>query len=68
MHFCYLRLGAVSHVYYQFSRGVAREGGQSPPPPEIGRSVNPIQTRGAYYTPHTIASPTPRIKKAIYTS
>ena len=39
-------------------RGVARGGpggGQSPP--EFGRSVNPIQTRGTDYAPHTTASP-----------
>ena len=53
-------------------RGVAREGagrggGGEPPPPEFGRSVNPIQTRGADYAPHTTANH-PRIQKAIYTS
>ena len=39
-------------------RGVNRgrgQGGQSPP--EFGRSVNPIQTRGADYAPYTTASP-----------
>ena len=44
-------------------RGVNRgrgQGGQSPP--EFGRSVNPIQTRGADYAPHTTASP-PGFKK-----
>ena len=35
---------------------------------EFGRSVNPIQTRGADYAPHTTASPHLRIQKAIYTS
>ena len=41
-------------------RGVDRggaQGGQIPSPPEFGRSVNPIQTRGADYAPHTTASP-----------
>ena len=33
---------------------------------EFVRSVNPIQTRGADYAPHTNASPL--IQKAIYTS
>ena len=33
-----------------------------PPPTELGRSVNPIQTRGADYAPHTTASPI-RFKK-----
>ena len=47
------------------NRGVAR--GPEPPPPEFGRSVNPIQTRGADYVPHTTANHT-QIKKAIYTS
>ena len=32
--------------------------------PEFGRSVNPIQNRGADCAPHTTA----RIQKAIYTS
>ena len=36
-------------------------GGQSPPP-ELGRSVNPIQTRGTNYAPCITASP-PGIKK-----
>ena len=45
------------------SRGVARGGGGrgARAPPEFGRSVNPIQTRGTDYALHTI-------KKAIYTS
>ena len=39
-------------------RGVARGGAEGAlAPPEFGRSVNPIQTRGADYTPHTTASP-----------
>ena len=38
-------------------------------PLEFGRSVNPIQTRGADYAPHTTANPfPPRIQKTIYTS
>ena len=37
-------------------------------PPKFGRSVNPIQTRGADYALHTTASPPPQIHKAIYTS
>ena len=40
------------------SRGVARGGAEGAvAPPEFGRSVNPIQTRGADYAPHTTASP-----------
>ena len=42
-------------------RGVARGGpggGECESPPEFGRSVNPIQIRGADYAPHTAASPT----------
>ena len=39
-------------------RGVARGGAEGAlAPPEFGRSVNPIQTRGADYTPHTTTSP-----------
>ena len=39
-------------------------------PSEFGRSVNPIQTRGADFAPHTAACtpPPPSIQKAIYTS
>ena len=50
-------------------RGVARGGTRAPP--EFYKSVNPIQTWGAYYAPHTTASPPPptlQIQKAIYTS
>ena len=48
-------------------RGVAI--GEARGAPEFGRSVNPIQTRGADYAPHTTASPPPpRNQKAIYTS
>ena len=40
------------------NRGVARGGAEGAlAPPEFGRSVNPIQTRGADYTPYTTASP-----------
>ena len=42
------------------TRGVARGGPggpEPPPPPEFARSVNPIQTRGTDYAPHTTASP-----------
>ena len=40
------------------NRGVARGGAEGArAPPEFGRSVNPIQTRGADYAPHTTASP-----------
>ena len=50
------------------NRGVARGGaGGARAPPEFGRLVNPIQTRGADYAPHTTANH-PRIQKAIYTS
>ena len=31
--------------------------------PEFGRSVNPIQTSGADYAPHTTAIPSPGFKK-----
>ena len=46
------------------ARGVARGG--SVGGSQIGRSVNPIQTRGEIM-PHTLL-PAPRIQKAIYTS
>ena len=50
---------------YKEVRGVARggegaEGARAPP--EFGRSVNPIQIRGADYAPHTTSSP-PGFKK-----
>ena len=41
------------------SRGVARKKAREalpPPPPELVRSVNSIQTRVADYSPHTTAS------------
>ena len=43
-------------VYRGVVRGGAR-GARAPPPPEFGRSVNPIQTRGADYATKTTASP-----------
>ena len=43
------------------SSGVAR-GGARAPPPEFGRSVNPIQTREAEYAPYSTTSP-PGFKK-----
>ena len=46
-------------------RGVAR-GGQGGL--EFGRSMNPIQTRGADYAPHTMYCQPPRIQKGIYTT
>ena len=50
-------------VMCYYARGVARGGAEvAVAPPEFGRSVNPIQTRGADYTPHTTASP-PGFKK-----
>ena len=58
-------------LYLLISRGVTRGGWRGPwgqSPSKFGRSVNPIQTRGADYAPHTTASPPPRIQKAIYTS
>ena len=56
------------HPVRLIDRGVARGGAEGAlAPPEFGRSVDPIQTRGADYAPHTTASP-PRIQKAIYTS
>ena len=43
--------------------GVDRGGAEEArAPPEFGRSVNPIQTEGPDYTPHTTASP-PGFKK-----
>ena len=47
------------------SRGVARGGARAPP--EFGRSVNPIQTRGGRLCPSHYFQP-PRIQKAIYIS
>ena len=49
---------------YHLSRGAARGGGAegAGAPPEFGRSVNPIQIRGADFAPHTTASP-PGFKK-----
>ena len=47
-------------VEYHFSRGVVRGGARAPT--ELGRSVNPIQTRGADYASQTTASP-PGFKK-----
>ena len=49
-------------------RGVARGGAEGArAPPEFGRSVNPIQTRGGRLCPPHYCQP-PRIQKAIYTS
>ena len=52
-----------------YRRGVARGEyrGARAPPPEFGRSVNPIQTRGDRLCPSHYCQP-PRIQKAIYTS
>ena len=33
------------------------QGGQLPPPPDFGRSVNPISTRGADYAHHSTTCP-----------
>ena len=52
-------------TYHLSTRGVFRGGGGGEgavAPPEFGRSVNPIQTRGTDFTPHTTASP-PGFKK-----
>ena len=46
---------------------LAKKGGEARAFPEFGRSVNPIQIRGADYAPHTTAPPSPPIQKAIYT-
>ena len=47
-------------------RGVARGGAEGArAPPEFGRSVNPIQTRGGRLCPSHYCQP-PRIQKAIY--
>ena len=49
-------------------RGVARGGAEGArAPPEFGRSVNPIQTRGGRLCPSHYCQP-PRIQKAIYIS
>ena len=46
-----------SKIYFYF-RGVARGGpGGSEHPPEFGGSLNPIQTRRAFYAPRTTADP-----------
>ena len=52
----------ATFVETSVTRGVARGGGAEPPSPELGQSVNPIQTWGADYAPHITASP-PGIKK-----
>jgi len=50
------------------TRGVARGGAEGArAPPEFGRSVNPIQTRGGRLCPSHYFQP-PRIQKAIYIS
>ena len=52
---------------HSISRGVARGGAEGArAPPEFGRSVNPIETRGADYAPHKTTSPPD--SKTIYTS
>ena len=51
---------------FELFRGVARGGPGSRAPPEFGRSVKPIQTRGQIM-PLTLL-PAPPIQKAIYTS
>ena len=50
-----------------FDRGVAREGGRPQLPPEFGRSVNPIQTRGGRLCPSHYCQPPPD-SKTIYIS
>merc|ERR1711997_1214489 len=55
-------------IIYIFFRGVARGGAEGArAPPEFGRSVNPIQTRGGRLCPSHYCQP-PRIQKAIYIS
>ena len=51
-------------VHDRRGRGVARgEGGVGArDPTEFGRSVNPIQTKGADYARHTTTSPRPGFK------
>ena len=45
------------------------QGGRSPPPPEFGRSVNPIRTRVGRICPsHYCQPPPPPIQKDLYTS
>ena len=53
----------ISNILETQYRGVARGGGGGPEPEPFGRSVNPIQTRGEDYAPHTTAIPHPRIQK-----
>ena len=45
----------VLFVTLHLCRGVARGGARAPL--EFGRPVNPIQTMGADYAPHTTANP-----------
>ena len=60
----------TTRFYFQYLRNPIqrcsqRKGGGAeprPPPPEFGSSVNPIQTRGEDYAPHTTHSP-PGFKK-----
>ena len=54
----------LEKIYIYDIEGWVRGGGE-PPSPEFGRSVIPIQTKGADYTHYITASP-PRIQKAIY--
>ena len=48
----YLRIADICH---QGRRNWEGQGGDSPPPPYFGRSVNPIPTRGADYS-HNLAT------------
>ena len=57
-----------SSLMLHLGRGVARGGAEGArAPPEFGRSVNPIQTRGGRLCPPHYCQP-PRIQKAIYIS
>ena len=64
LNFFYIRLIRNFIYYIMTFQGCRSYGGQAHPPPDFGRSVNLIQTRGADYAPHIITSP----QKAIYTS
>ena len=59
-----MKIGSTEVAQVGSTEVVARGGGQSPP--ELGRSVNPIQTRGQIM-PLTLL-PAPRTLKVIYTS
>ena len=62
-------IGNAIELDQTLGRGVARGGAEgAEAPPEFGRSVNPIQTRGGRLCPSHYCQPSPRIQKAKYTS